>query len=614
MRKIAFFCGQLQLDSQRKVLEGIVDAAKKDGNSIYVYSLTLTMDEDFNYGEASTVLKDDLSAYDGFIIYEESIYSPIIRDLLIARLKEYNKPGASIDCFIPEMINVSSDNESAMTDLSRHLIYDHGIRTANFVSGPVDSIDAVTRKKVFLTELEAAGVKFDEERCYVGDYFARSGRDAVEYFEEKGFLDAEVYVCANDQMALGVFYALEERGIRVPEDALLTGYDNIFEAANHYPRITSVNRSEEKLGEIAYKNLIKAIAGEDYEERPCVPSHAVFAESCGCALRRPVPHRVVVNENVRTKLTEIRYAEMVSDMSIELTGAQSNDDINSILKKYVPDLGGDAFCFAYIDENVPKGDNNFRVGVYYHDNEFVSVSDDGFIGRNIIDNDTTGGDCYIINAIHYRDRLFGFTVIRNSVMPLETEFYRIFAMNLSNAVEQVDNLVKMKQMIKTLDEMWIFDPMTHIYNRAGFFKFADEVALKAKSLKQDMFFLFLDLDGLKTVNDLYGHEMGDKMICEMADILRKTRKKDELLMRYGGDEFVVFGKEITESGLNEKIAEIRRAMAEVNEKEGRKYRIDASIGSHIVPYDNKMPISQLIELADQEMYKEKREKHKEKKQ
>lgn len=609
MRKIAFFCGQLQLDSQRKVLEGIVDAARKDGNSVYVYSLTLTMDDDFNFGEAATVLKDDLSVYDGFIIYEESIYSAKIRDLIISRLKEYDKPGASIDCYIPGMINVSSDNEAAMTELSRHLIHEHGVRTVNFVSGPDDSIDAMTRKRVFVRELEETGVKFDEERCFVGDFYARSGRYAVEYYEEKGLLDADAYVCANDQMALGVFYALEARGIRVPEDTFLTGYDNIFEAANHYPRITSVNRSEEKLGEIAYENLIKAIEGEPYEESPYVPSQAVFAESCGCPLRRPVSHRTVVNENARSRLTEVRYAEMVSDISIELTSAQNIDDINDVLKKYVPDLGGDAFCFAYADGQEPTGKINLRIGIKYFDHGFADIDGKGYIDRNELDDNTTGGNCFIINALHYREKLSGFIVIRNSIMPLETEFYRIFAMNLSNAMEQVDNLTKMRQMIKTLDEMWVFDPLTHIYNRAGFFKFADEIVHKSRTLRQDMFFLFLDLDGLKTVNDVYGHEQGDKMICEMADILRKTRQKEDLLMRYGGDEFVVFGKGISESELNEKVEEIRRAMAEANEKEDRKYMIDASIGSYIVPYSNSLPISQLIELADQEMYKEKREKH-----
>ncbi len=81
-------------------------------------------------------------------------------------------------------------------------------------------------------------------------------------------------------------------------------------------------------------------------------------------------------------------------------------------------------------------------------------------------------------------------------------------------------------------------------------------------------------------------------------------------MRYGGDEFVVFGKGATALAVEEDISRIRKAMEEQNNKGDREYTLDASIGYHMVPYDNTAPLSALIELADQEMYKEKRAKHK----
>ena len=133
---------------------------------------------------------------------------------------------------------------------------------------------------------------------------------------------------------------------------------------------------------------------------------------------------------------------------------------------------------------------------------------------------------------------------------------------------------------------------------------------EARNTREDMFFIFLDLDGLKLVNDAFGHETGDRMICDMADVLRKTRDKEELLMRYGGDEFVVFGKGLEKIEVAAYVERIRKTMRELNAAGERKYTLDASIGYHMVPYDNDKPLSALIELADQEMYKEKREKHK----
>ncbi|MBQ8007525.1 MAG: GGDEF domain-containing protein, partial [Lachnospiraceae bacterium] len=544
-------------------------------------------------------------------IYSESIYSEKIRNIVIDKIRSQNRPCASIDCPIEGMINVSSDNESAMRALSDHLINEHKINTVNFIGGPEDSIDAVTRKRVFIEEMEKAGLKFDEERYYVGDYYARSGRAAVKYFEKKGLLKADAYVCANDQMALGAFYALGDRGIRVPEDTLMSGYDNIFEAANHYPRITSVSRSEKKIGETAYKNVIKCIEGKKYNSNPVIDSNPVFAESCGCDAVRPVNHRIVVNQYSRNKLREARYAEMISELTIELTTAQSVEDICEYLKPCIPELGGDAFSLLLGDsETFADPVSGLASGIDYKNGNYKFIKNEHIGKRHPRFDQDEGGNLYVMYSIHFRDRFYGLAAIRNSTMPLFSEFYRVLMMTLSSALEQVYNVIKMRKMIKTLDEMWVFDPMTHVYNRAGFFKFSEEIVAEARKEKEDMFFIFLDLDGLKKVNDALGHEMGDRMICDMADVLRKTRDKDELLMRYGGDEFVVFGKGSTTTAVEEDITRIRRAMSEINEKGDRKYNLDASIGYHMVPYDNEKPLSALIELADQEMYKEKRAKHK----
>lgn len=611
MRNIAFFLGELQLDTQRKVLEGIAEAAKEDGNNIVVYCLTLSADDEFNVGESAAMLYDDFSVYDGFIIYAESIYSEKIRQVVIDRIMAQGKPCSSIDFPIDGMINVSSDNEGAMRELSGHVIDEHKIRVVNYIGGPDDSIDAVIRKRVFSEELAKAGLALDEERCYTGDYYARSGRAAVRYFEEKGLLTADAYICANDQMALGAYYALSDRGIRVPEDTILTGYDNIFEAANHYPRITSINRFEEKIGEAAYKNVVRAIEGKKYDVNPVISSETVFAESCGCSAVRPVNHRLVVNQYSRNKLREARYAEMISELTVEITNARSTDDISASLRSRIPELGGDSFVITMFDDPDNIDPKNAPVsGLYYRNGVFRTIRNENVLERHPKFDSDEGGNLFIIYSLHYREKFYGLTSIRNSTMPLFSEFYRVLMMTLSSALEQVNNVRKMQKMIKTLDEMWVFDPMTHVYNRAGFFKFSEKIMQEALAEKEEMFFIFLDLDGLKNVNDALGHEMGDRMICDMADVLRKTRRKEELLMRYGGDEFVVFGKGMTSGEVEDAIETIRRAMNEINENQDRPYRIDASIGYHMVPYDNDKPLSALIELADQEMYKEKRAKHK----
>ena len=183
MLNIAVFMGELQLDSQRKVLEGISSEAVRNGDNVFLYALTLILDDEFNKGECEIVLSADLNMYDGFIIYAESIYSSEVREKLIKKILSLGKPCASIDCVIPGTINVSSDNEGAMRALSRHMIDKHDIRVVNFIGGPLDSFDAITRKSVFVQEMRNAGYDVSAERIYTGDYYARSGRQAVAYFE-----------------------------------------------------------------------------------------------------------------------------------------------------------------------------------------------------------------------------------------------------------------------------------------------------------------------------------------------------------------------------------------------------------------------------------------------
>ena len=326
---------------------------------------------------------------------------------------------------------------------------------------------------------------------------------------------------------------------------------------------------------------------------------------------RPVNHRLVVNQYSRNKLREARYAEMIADLTVNLTNAGSVDDVCESLKSCVPELGGDAFTLLVGDDDAP-GTNEISItgGFDYSDGEFRSITQDNIKERHPRFDPSSGGNLYIIYSLHYRERFYGLASIRNSVMPLFSEFYRVLMMTLSTVLEQVRNVQTMQKMIRTLDEMWVFDPMTHVYNRAGFFKFSEQLSKDARCAGEDMYFIFLDLDGLKKVNDALGHETGDRLICDMADILRKTRNKEELLMRYGGDEFVVFGKGLSVEQVEKEIETIRKAMAEINATGERQYTIDASIGFHMVPYDNDKPLSALIELADQEMYKEKREKHK----
>lgn len=129
-------------------------------------------------------------------------------------------------------------------------------------------------------------------------------------------LDVDAFICSNDQMAMGAYYALKELGINVPEDVLLTGFDNIFIARAMTPRITTVNREERKLGRLAYEALTRVIDGNSEKQDLMLPCKVVWCESTGDVTEQKTDQILALNHFTRMKLRTSRYAFMVSFLNI----------------------------------------------------------------------------------------------------------------------------------------------------------------------------------------------------------------------------------------------------------------------------------------------------------
>ncbi|HYK31802.1 MAG TPA: LacI family DNA-binding transcriptional regulator [Streptosporangiaceae bacterium] len=184
--------------------------------------------------------------------------------------------------------NVRSDNGSGMSELARHLIHDHGYQTIAYLAGHADSPDNLARRLALAEEAAGAGVRFVEGPQWQGNYLASGGAKAMRnLLAEKAWLPRAI-VCANDQTALGVMYELASRGIDVPGEIAVTGFDDIPVARHLRPQLTTVRQPIQDLGATAFDLLRSMIAsrsqdGIDPAEREVVlPTRLVRRESCGC--------------------------------------------------------------------------------------------------------------------------------------------------------------------------------------------------------------------------------------------------------------------------------------------------------------------------------------------
>jgi LacI family transcriptional regulator len=180
-------------------------------------------------------------------------------------------------------INVRCDNESGIRALVRHLVTDHGYRSLGYVTGRADSPDNRTRSRAFAAEAAAAGADIDTGPAWQGNYSAAGGATVVTSLLDAGRKLPRAILCANDQTALGVIYALTQRGIRVPQDVAVTGFDDVPVARHMHPPLTTVRQPMQELGARAFEALYSRINAAAGKPDIVLPVQLVVRESCGCA-------------------------------------------------------------------------------------------------------------------------------------------------------------------------------------------------------------------------------------------------------------------------------------------------------------------------------------------
>jgi diguanylate cyclase (GGDEF)-like protein len=152
------------------------------------------------------------------------------------------------------------------------------------------------------------------------------------------------------------------------------------------------------------------------------------------------------------------------------------------------------------------------------------------------------------------------------------------------------------------------DPLTHLNNRRGFMPIAEHQLRVAQRTHEPAALVFLDVDGLKRVNDTLGHACGDTLISEAAMVMRTTFRASDLLARLGGDEFCVLLRGDSALGAERSVERLQEAANVINAEEGRTFSLSLSVGIATFDPDDPVSLDQLIERADGLMYAHKRAK------
>ena len=156
-----------------------------------------------------------------------------------------------------------------------------------------------------------------------------------------------------------------------------------------------------------------------------------------------------------------------------------------------------------------------------------------------------------------------------------------------------------------LESLSLTDDLTGLYNRKGFFALAEHRVKLASRSGEPFSVAFVDLDGLKRINDSCGHHEGNRALVETANILKESFRQSDILARLGGDEFAIF---VAEADRDEIASRIQQKLDALNRVPGRAYRLSFSVGIVSGTPGVEPDIQSLLGLADGLMYEQKRAK------
>jgi diguanylate cyclase (GGDEF)-like protein/PAS domain S-box-containing protein len=235
--------------------------------------------------------------------------------------------------------------------------------------------------------------------------------------------------------------------------------------------------------------------------------------------------------------------------------------------------------------------------------DFAHPDDSELLAVRLAEVDRDGHDA-VIPPVRLVDDLGGYRWLEGTALPICDPSGAPTGARL--ALRDVTDRIEMQQQLIDLAGL---DDLTALLNRRGFLRSAEDQLKVARRRETPLVLLFIDVDGLKTVNDSDGHAAGDLLLVDTANLLRATFRESDVVARVGGDEFCV----LLTSDASDAWLAVRRLLVAIDEHhehavEQRPFRLSLSIGSATFEPDHPRTIEQLMQLADHAMYANKRAK------
>ena len=623
-KRIAVFVGGWSFEYVKDVLSGIAEVAKAEDMDVFAfvnYSLRWESPAQCE-AEFNIFTLPDMNDFDGIILVGNSFNLAMETEYFKEKIKNVKCPVVSVESEFENVPSVFTDNYAGMRELAEHIVKEHNVREIVFVGGPEDHVDCAERLRAVSDVAKENGFEVPEENIKFADWGMTMAMEVVLEWVNAHKRLPDAIVCANDVMAFGVANRLKEMGYDVPKDVIVTGYDYLTQMKEFHPILASVSHEWESMGRKVIQLLVDRMQGKPIGNA-LLSTRFIPNESCGCSVDKNTLYEgdtyfnlrdsIVLDAHFRNIYLYIRKNETKEELSDSLSNLfEREHDIEG--ENFMLCLNPEFFCIEEDDANLETmgySDTFDVVGTVKNGQKrpHKAMKKKDAIFAFSDENDVAG--VYLYVPVYSDEKTYGFAVLTGDLEILRNNRLYIWTRHMNQYLEQVRRNIRIVDLTNRLTNLSVMDALTGVYNRAGCEQITYPM-LKDWKEKGGLGVIFLvDIDKMKSINDLSGHANGDLALRTVASVLRAEMPRDWVVSRFGGDEFLVGGRVIDGEVDIEGICQaVQERLAKEVENRKIEFRLTVSVGGVPIRPEDTFDIEKYLQMADEAMYRMKDNHHK----
>lgn len=611
-KRIAFFLGQVFEDYARDIAKVVTTEAIRFGYQVEVFCNFGTYGDNYLHveGEKNIIELPYIENYSGIIIAPDTFDIAGMYDELSEKLDRTAKcPIVNLRFEDKRFYNVMIDNQGAMEEMVSHLIEVHGLKKICFMTGKMEMKDAQMRLQGYRNVMEKYHLPVTEHMIYYGDYWRNHGEEAVDWFLSDPNDLPEAIVCSNDYMAVSVCDALRKRKIDIPQQIRVTGFDNLDETKYSDPPIASMEVPIRAMGCAAVELIDHVVKGIPAAKEVYVPVTPCYHGTCGCPDHEKENSVQILYEQ---KQYLIHAFSQMTYLNVDLESCNTMEELFLVAYKYTFNFQYDSMFVCMCDHTksteVISGAEHYTeqmiLKAVFSTTKGSKFCDEKFERRNLLPEEYLNPKmAFFLFPLHYKNHCMGYIVLQTQELESLRRFFVAWLLYFSNFLDKVRMYQEHHELME-FRQLSITDEMTGLHNRREMEKILRLKYHEMKIDKNKFYVMSVDMDGLKCINDTYGHLEGDKALCAFADILKRISNVNISCARVGGDEFTVCVATEDEEYVRKIEEDIQTRIAHYNKTSGKPYEISASIG--FARCDENFSLVECMQKSDEAMYVRKR--------